>query len=660
MHSDQACLLTAILVCHSQCLAHSGITFIAHALNSEIKVDGDLSDWPNSTVYELSVPYIFDGKPDTDDYTGRFRVGCDYERGVLYIGVEIKDDVIKLDSPVDMWNSRDACEIFLTLKHAREASVPLQFVYRKEPLVAEADQFSRELNDTFLAARKHDGKRLTYEWRIDLKSLPDGDGITEKPTVVGFDVGYVDLDEDGDIAVFSSSPGRAKHLSSATLGDLIMHPKVDALVNVTGQVTFPEAPPESEEAEEPSFPPVALQSSEPSDFYVQVPCDKSGRYCAQLPPATYVASLVDSLSARVSEDERVTLEVEARKQRITVPTLKIRSIEKPELIEETGLLLREDFNAEQVDRFVNAYMKYHRVPGLSLAIVKEGEIVYGKGFGVKSLANNDPVTDSTLFEVASMTKPMFAFAVCRLVERGVLELDTPLWKYLPYADIEHDERYKKITARMVLCHRAGFPNWRDGDLKIHFEPGTKQMYSGEAFGYLAKVVSHLTGKKIGTLMNEEVFAPLAIENTYLTWDGDADDSLVAMPHNEHNTTLVKSQWDDVWVAGCLHVDARNFAKFLRAVINKQGLSAESYAEMLRPQVEIPAGSDEQNFSLGFVVGNSEFGKHCRHGGHNTGFTSAFKAYLDRKCAYVFMVNNYQAAKFEKDLEAFLLTGTVVE
>ncbi len=651
----QACLLTAIVVGHSQCFAHSGNSFIAHAFHNEITIDGDLSDWPKSTEYELSVPYLFDGKPDTEDYTGRFRVGCDYEREVLYVGVEIKDDVIRLDSPVDMWNSRDACEIFLALKHSREASVPLQFVYRREPLVAEADRFNKELHDAFLAARKHDGNRLVYEWRIDLKCLPGGKGITDQPTVVGFDVGYIDLDEDGDVAVFCSSPGKGKHLSSATLGDLMMHRKVDALVTVTGQVTRPEAPPESEEAKDSNFPPVALQSSGPSGFYVQVPCDKLGRYCAPLPPGNSVASLVDTLSTRVSEDEKITFEVQ-RGKKITVPTLQIRPLDKPSLIEETGLLLREDFNAEQVDRFVDAYMKYHKIPGLSLAIVKDGEIVYGKGFGVKSLAKNDAVTESTVFEVASMTKPMFAFAVCRLVERKVLALDTPLWKYLPYADIEHDERYKKITSRIVLCHRAGFPNWRDGQLKIHFEPGTKQMYSGEAFGYLADVVSHLTGKEIETLMNEEVFAPLGIENTYLTWDADADESLVAMPHNEHNTTLVKSQWDDVWVAGCLHVDARNFAKFLRAIINKEGLSAESYAEMLRPQVEIPADSHDQNFSLGFVVGESEFGKYCQHGGHNTGFTSAFKAYLDRKFGYVFMVNNYQAPTFEKDLKAFLVTG----
>ena len=77
--------------------------------------------------------------------------------------------------------------------------------------------------------------------------------------------------------------------------------------------------------------------------------------------------------------------------------------------------------------------------------------------------------ENTLFEAASVTKPVFSFAVQRLAERGVIDLDKPLYLYLPYPDIEYDERYKLMTARHVLTHRTGFPNWRwmneDGKLK---------------------------------------------------------------------------------------------------------------------------------------------------------------------------------------------------
>lgn len=649
--------LIAITAFSAVGLAHSGNTFVAAIVKKPIKIDGDLSDWPTSREYKLSVPYLFNGKPDTPDFTGRFRVGCDLKRETLYVGVEVKDDVISLKSPVDRWNARDTCEVFLTLSHSAEQTVPLQFVYRKTPIVAEADQPNQELQECFSVVRRQQGNRLTYEWRIDLSTLPGGKGTTKKPAVLGFDVGYIDLDTEGDIAVFSSSPGKGKHLTSATLGDLFVLGQPDSLVEVTGEVMrAPAKNDQNGEVAKQDFPPVAIRRPDLPNLYVQVPCDTSGRYRTQLPPGKYTSALVDTLPVPVSGQATVDFEVPSGKTPAKVPVLQMRPLRKPELIDETGILLRQQFDPEQVDQFVRAFMDYHRIPGLSLAILKGGEIVYGKGFGVKSLASREPVSNATVFEVASMTKPMFAFAVCRLAERGIIDLDTPLWKYLPYADIAHDDRYKKITARMVLCHRTGFPNWRDGQLKIHFEPGTQQRYSGEAYGYLAKVGSHLIGKDISTVMSEEVFSPFGIENTFLTWDENADDSLVAMPHDRNNTPIMKSRWSHVWVAGCLHVNARNFAKFLQAVINEQGLSDDAYAEMLRPQAAISKDSKDQNFGLGFVVGESEFGKHYRHGGHNVGFTSAFEIYPDRKFGYVFMVNNYQAVEFEKDLRAFLVTG----
>ena len=648
-------VVATILLCTSRCLAHSGVTFIAEPVRGNITIDGDLADWQQTTEYKISVPYLFNGNPESKDYTGRFRVACDYDREVLYVGVEVTDDSINLESAIDMWNSRDACEIFLTLEHSRRQRVPLQFVYRQTPIVAEADEPNKELQESFTVARKLRGNQLTYEWRINLTLLPGGKGSTRRPAVFGFDVGYIDLDEGGDIAVFSSSPGSGKHLTSATLGDLIMTAKTDALVTIEGDVK--QAP--STGDDERNYPPVAIRSSEMPRIYLQVPCNDSGQFGAKLPPGKYTASLVDTPAVHVSEEESVSFAVTSGEPTITLPSLRSQPLPKPNLIGEQGVLLHEQFDAEQVDRFVRAYMAYHKIPGLSLAIVKDGEVVFGKGFGVKSLVTSEPVTDSTVFEVASMTKPMFAYAVCRLAERGIIDLDAPLWKYLPYADIEHDDRYKKITARMVLCHRTGFPNWRDGQLKIHFEPGTQQRYSGEAFGYLAKVASHLTGKDIETLMIDEVFAPLSIDNTFLTWDENADDSLVAMPHGRNNFALRKSRWSDVWVAGCLHVDAANFAKFIQAIIHEEGLSAASYEEMLRPQVDIPDGSNDQNFSLGFVVGGSKLDRHYGHGGHNTGFTSAFEVFKDRKFGYVFMVNNYQAPKFHEDLKAFLVSGAPV-
>ena len=154
---------------------------------------------------------------------------------------------------------------------------------------------------------------------------------------------------------------------------------------------------------------------------------------------------------------------------------------------------------------------------MSVAVIKDSKVVYHRGLGVTNMLTQQPVTDDTVFEAASMTKPVCAYIVLRLVDRGVLKLDTPLYTYLPYDDIAYDDRYKLITARMVLTHRSGFPNWRSGKLDIKFTPGTEFSYSGEGFVYLGKVVERLTGKKLVQLCEEEVFKPLEIEHATLVW-----------------------------------------------------------------------------------------------------------------------------------------------
>ncbi|HET6541847.1 MAG TPA: serine hydrolase domain-containing protein, partial [Chryseolinea sp.] len=136
-----------------------------------------------------------------------------------------------------------------------------------------------------------------------------------------------------------------------------------------------------------------------------------------------------------------------------------------------------------LDDFLASKMKKLKIPGLSAAVINDGKVVYQKTMGYANMEEKLPITTETIFEGASLSKSVFAFFVMTYVEEGKLSLDKPLYQYLPYADIDYDDRYKKITARMVLSHRSGFPNWRrdepDGKLKIKFEPGTQYLYSGE-------------------------------------------------------------------------------------------------------------------------------------------------------------------------------------
>ena len=152
--------------------------------------------------------------------------------------------------------------------------------------------------------------------------------------------------------------------------------------------------------------------------------------------------------------------------------------------------------AVEIDGTVARLMKAAEVTGAGIALFNDGKITYLKAYGFRDKERNLPLTVDSVMSAASFSKVAFAFLVMELVDDGVLDLEKPVYQYLPkplpeyqkYADLANDARYKRITARMLLSHTSGFPNWRwmedDHKLKIHFEPGSKFAYSGEGIDLL--------------------------------------------------------------------------------------------------------------------------------------------------------------------------------
>src|SRR5687768_1423596 len=161
-----------------------------------------------------------------------------------------------------------------------------------------------------------------------------------------------------------------------------------------------------------------------------------------------------------------------------------------------------------VDPLISRLMRDGEVPGLSIVVIQRGQIAWQHAYGVN---------DRTVFEAASLGKPVFAHAVMKLVDRGVLSLDVPLHQYMP--EPVSDERMKTITARMVLTHRTGFQNevMPGQTLTLQFTPGERFGYSGAGFLYLERVVEHLTGKELPLLMQQLVFKPLGMRDSGYVW-----------------------------------------------------------------------------------------------------------------------------------------------
>ncbi len=187
-------------------------------------------------------------------------------------------------------------------------------------------------------------------------------------------------------------------------------------------------------------------------------------------------------------------------------------------------------------------------PVFQLSLIRNNKIAFTKSFGVKDVRTSSLVTYKTMFEACSMSKPVFAFVVLKLVEQNKLELDKPLNKYLSEEFISEDDAFSnQVTARMILSHTGGFPNWRKGEeeregpLPIYFKPGERFSYSGEGYFYLQRVIEKITGKSLDENAKEFLFQTSGLNHSSFIWT-DGIDSLISCGHDTSGKFLAKSKY----------------------------------------------------------------------------------------------------------------------
>jgi CubicO group peptidase (beta-lactamase class C family) len=300
---------------------------------------------------------------------------------------------------------------------------------------------------------------------------------------------------------------------------------------------------------------------------------------------------------------------------------------------------------------IPAQMKKGNVPGLAIALIRKGKTSWIRGFGVKETKTEIPVTEDTIFEAASLSKPVFAYGMLKLVEQEKLGLDTPLSTYLPQPYIQGDDRLDKITARIVLSHRTGFPNWRgDGKpLTIHFTPGERFSYSGEGYIYLQHVVEQITGKALNDYMTAAVFAPLGMTSSSYVWRPPFDER-TATGHDGDGKPVPLWKPKEAGAASTLNTTAKDYALFVEAVLNGKGLKAATIREMETPQIALDPEcricidrepkqlSTHLFWALGWGVQRTKEGDNLWHWGDNGAFKSFVMADLKTKAGVVMFAN----------------------
>lgn len=338
-------------------------------------------------------------------------------------------------------------------------------------------------------------------------------------------------------------------------------------------------------------------------------------------------------------------------------------------------------------------MKQAHVDGLAVSIIDSNKLVYQNLFGFKNKSKKELLVPGTIFYGASLSKTIFADIVLQLVEDKIINLDTPLYKYLPkplssyksnlfqrfygtgfidYSDLKDDNRYKLITARMCLDHSTGFPNWRwledNKKLKIKFTPGSRYSYSGEGIVLLQFVIEQLTGKSFKKIAREKVFNPLQMGSSSYVWEKSFEGNY-CVGHDKHGNSLGIPKRNASNAAGSLSTTLEDYTRFFIAILKQE---KSRYKELITPQIRIKSkqqfgknawidtnDNDSINLSygLGFGIFNTPYGKAFFKEGHWEGWQHYVVGFPDKGMGIVIMSNSDNAESIFKELLRISIANT---
>lgn len=348
-------------------------------------------------------------------------------------------------------------------------------------------------------------------------------------------------------------------------------------------------------------------------------------------------------------------------------------------------------------RSIPRLLELATVPGLALGVI-EGDRMWVRGFGEASEAPHRSVENDTVFEAASLGKPLCAYLALLLVDAGLLELDRPLHDHLALPDGDNP-RMRRITLRHVLGHTTGLPNWRKtyGPLEPMADPGKTFSYSGEAYFYLQRVLETVADTPFARLMRDHLLSPLGMDSSSFVWETRFEDRMAVgydtagqplevMAAIGRRTEVIAKGWDrplidwryhdaaravalvnPTWPQLPIHMvpnaacslltTVRDYLRFLRLVVNGEpdgrlDLAADTRRVMLAPHIRL---NRELSWGLGWGLQRDDEGTLLWHWGANNSFRNFVIADpVHRRAAVVFTNSENGPRVYERVLSG--LTG----
>ncbi|MBP1765999.1 MAG: beta-lactamase [Candidatus Aminicenantes bacterium] len=307
----------------------------------------------------------------------------------------------------------------------------------------------------------------------------------------------------------------------------------------------------------------------------------------------------------------------------------------------------------RVDKFVQDSIREQRIPGLALAVMRDGQVIKAKGYGLSNIELNTPVSPQTIFQSGSMGKQFTATGIMMLVEEGKVGLDDKVAKYFPGAP----ESWNTFTVRNLLTHTSGIKEYTGKDFDYRrdyteedllkmaqaqpfdFAPGDKWSYSNTGYMLLGMLIRKVTGKFYGDFLQERIFKPLGMTTTRIISEEDI------VPNRAAGYRLVKGVVkNQEWVNptlnttadGSLYFTVLDLAKWDAALYTEKLIKRTSLDQMWTP-VKL---NDGKTYPYGFGWRVAEMNGHrlIEHGGSWQGFTTGISRYVDDKLTVVALTN----------------------
>ncbi|KTC67971.1 beta-lactamase [Legionella birminghamensis] len=305
----------------------------------------------------------------------------------------------------------------------------------------------------------------------------------------------------------------------------------------------------------------------------------------------------------------------------------------------------------KIDPIVQAAMQNNHIPGLALAVLKDGQPLLIKGYGNAQLNPSQPVTTNRLFAIGSISKVYTAFAIMKLVQEGKIELDDSILKYLPNAP----SAWRAVTIRELLSHTSGIPQHQGPHLPwlkvwqqlakrpMQFTPGTQTRYNNFGFIVLGRVIERVSGQSLAVYLQDTIFNPLSLSHT--GFPASLNPPGLAAGYHFVNGQFVpapnRKPWQQMWGSGGIVSTIDDMAKWDMAMTAGQILSSKTYAQMWGP-VSLkngqPSGRNGLFWSLGWQVSFRNSKLVAQKDGAIRGYSSFIIRHIDDKISIIILTN----------------------